>query len=104
MSAEAGSKVKVEACLIINCAGPFSKPEPRQCDESVAIRFPIELEGLTRLLMGYGWFVTVASGESVDSGDSLHAYSVLCPQCAAALLPTDVVATARSMMAKGQPN
>jgi hypothetical protein len=64
--------------------------EPKQdCHKQVAVPFPITLEGLMSGLKRIGWFVTTVS----PPGTNPPEMSVLCGECADALIPELTKAT-----------
>ncbi len=74
--------------LSLPCTGHMSEPK-QNCDKSIIVMFPFNLERLTAELKRAGWFVTIAT----PAGVSPPVMSVLCGECADALIPDLTKAT-----------
>lgn len=74
--------------LSMHCAGPMSDP-PQKCDKRLALLLPFNHEKLVNGTKHAGWFVTIVSPPGVNPPEC----TVLCGDCARALLPDLVDAT-----------
>ncbi len=76
------------ALLSLPCTGHMSAPA-QDCDKSIQVMFPFNLERLTSELKRAGWFVTIVTPPGVNP----PVMSVLCGECADALIPELTKAT-----------
>ena len=79
--------------LDVHCVGPFSEP-PQTCDRSLVMAMPVTSESLFQVANGAGWVVTLAC----PPGETLSRVTVLCGDCAAAVLDPELLQVARQRM------
>lgn len=81
-------KPEPPALLSLPCTGHMSEPK-QDCDRRIDVLFPFNLGRLTSELKRVGWFVTAVSEQGVNP----PVMSILCGDCAEAIIPELVEAT-----------
>ncbi len=76
--------------LDLGCAGPMSSPK-QACTLHITVPMPFDLDFLQRHVAIARWIVTMTS----PPGERPLSFTVLCPSCAEAVLPPELLRAAR---------